>query len=64
MPEIDFTTLTDADLESLRLQVAAEQDRRVRLSRLPGQISAAVAEFLASGGDPTLLPSTSEIKES
>ena len=64
MPEIDFTTLIDTELESLRTQVTAEQDRRVRLSRLPAQISSAIDDFLASGGDPALLPCIPERKES
>lgn len=56
MPDIAYETLTDAELEQMRSQVAAEQERRVQLSRLPGQIEAAIGEYLEAGGDPRMLP--------
>lgn len=52
---MDLTTLTDADLDTLRTDVAIEQERRQALATIPAQINELKDKFLAGGGDPAEL---------
>lgn len=47
--------LTDEDLDTLRTDVAIEQERRQALATIPGQINVLKDKFLAGGGDPAEL---------
>lgn len=49
---MDLTTLTDDDLDALRVDVLNEQERRARLASIPVQISDLAARYIADGGDP------------
>ena len=52
----DLTTYTDDDLDTLRTDVATEQERRSNLDTLPTTIAALTATYLDGGGDPAMLP--------
>ena len=52
---LELTTLTDEELDTLRTDVAIEQERRQALATIPGQIADLEAKFLAGGGDPAEL---------
>lgn len=43
--------LTDADLEGLRNDVVAEQNRRVEVALLPHQIDVLIQKYVNQGGD-------------
>lgn len=49
---MDITTLTDEELESVRLEVLAEQERRQALATIPAQIQELTAKYVEGGGDP------------
>jgi hypothetical protein len=55
MPDVDLTTLSDDDLDALRVAVLTEQERRARVESLPGTIANLRREYLAAGGDPAAL---------
>lgn len=48
---MDLTTLTDEDLDALRIDVANEQERRQRLASAPEQVAQIAARFTEDGGD-------------
>lgn len=48
----DLTTLTDEQLDTLRVDVATEQEHRAALATIPGQIADLTARYVAGGGDP------------
>ena len=48
---MDYTTLTDKELEQTRIDVANEQERRQRLSALPEQVREFVLQYHEDGGD-------------
>lgn len=52
---MNIETLTDEELDTLRTDVAIEQERRQALATIPGQIADLEAKFLAGGGDPAEL---------
>lgn len=53
---MDFTTLTDQQLDEYRVAVLAEQERRDNLAQIPDQISELREKYVAGGGDPGDLP--------
>ena len=48
---MDYTTLTDQELDGERVAILNEQERRARLANAPGQISQIATAFIADGGD-------------
>ena len=54
---MDLTTLTDDDLDALRIDVLNEQERRARLALIPAQIAELTARYIEDGGDPADLQS-------
>lgn len=53
---MDLQALSDEDLDTLRVDVQTEQERRRDLATIPGQITDLTARYIAGGGDPTGLP--------
>lgn len=53
---MDLKTLTDEELDQLRVDVATEQERRQALATIPDQIVELREKFLAGGGKPEDLP--------
>lgn len=47
---MDFSTLTDEDLDTLRIDVLTEQERRANLTRIPEQTATLNATFLRAEG--------------
>ncbi|MBF4549220.1 hypothetical protein [Pseudoclavibacter sp. VKM Ac-2888] len=52
----DLKDLDDGHLESLRVDVLTEQERRANLAAIPAQMAALKQTFLDGGGDPADLP--------
>lgn len=52
---MDPTTLTDEDLDALRVDVLTEQERRANLERIPEQVAELCRTYREGGGDPTVL---------
>lgn len=50
---MDLRTLSDDDLDQMRRDVLAEQERRSKIAAIPEQITALRGQYLAAGGDPT-----------
>ena len=48
---MELTTLSDEELDTLRTDVAIEQERRQALATIPDQIVELREKFLAGGGD-------------
>lgn len=48
---MDVSTYTDDELESLRVAVATEQERRANLAAIPEQIALLARTFRDGGGD-------------
>lgn len=57
---MDLTTLTDEQLDQLRIDVAIEQERRAALATIPGQITDLATRYRAGGGDPADLTAAIE----
>ena len=55
MTDTELKTLSDDDLDALRIQVLNEQERRQRLSAIPTQVAQLAGQFVADGGDKTTL---------
>lgn len=53
--DFDLTTLTDEDLDALRVRVLTERERRANLSRIPDQVADLCRTYRDGGGDPTVL---------
>jgi hypothetical protein len=49
---MDYTTLTDEELDEHRIMVLSEQERRARLAAAPEQARVLAAAYEADGGDP------------
>lgn len=49
---MDLTTLTDDELDTLRRDVAAEQERRANLATIPSTVAELARTYAAGGGDP------------
>lgn len=52
---IDLKTMSNEELDALRRDVLAEQERRENLARIPDQITELKAKYVEGGGDPTKL---------
>lgn len=48
---MNLQDLTDTDLDTLRTDVAIEQERRQALATIPAQISDLAKKFVDGGGD-------------
>ena len=58
---MDYTSLTDKQLDAERIAIITEQERRQRLAAAPEQISQIATAFIADGGDiATLTDALSE----
>lgn len=53
---MNLENLTDEELDTLRTDVAIEQERRQAIATIPDQIAELREKFLAGGGDPSELP--------
>ena len=49
---MNLTTLTDEELDTLRTDVAIEQERRQAVATIPAQIRELTAKYVDGGGDP------------
>lgn len=52
---INLPTLTDEDLDTLRIGVLTEQERRQRMAAIPAQVAALATAYRDGGGDPDVL---------
>ncbi|MDN5585941.1 MAG: hypothetical protein L0G69_05180 [Brevibacterium sp.] len=52
---MNLTDLTDEDLESHRIGVLTEQERRAKINAIPEQITSLRDQYLAAGGDQAAL---------
>lgn len=52
---MDLTTMTDEDLDALRIRVLTEQERRVRLEGIPAQVEEAAVFWREAGRDTSEL---------
>lgn len=48
----ELSTLTDEQLDALRIEAATEQERRTRMRQVPLDIAASAKRFVEDGGDP------------
>ena len=48
--DIDLTTMTDEDLDGLRVQVLTEQERRANLAQIPATIQELADKYTEGGG--------------
>ena len=53
---MNLTELSDDDLDTLRMGVLTEQERRQARDQIPSQIADLTARFLEAGGNPADLP--------
>lgn len=53
--DFDLTTLTDDDLDSLRVDVLTERERRANLAQIPEQVADLCRTYRNGGGDPAVL---------
>lgn len=49
---MDLTTRTDAEISTLRQEIAAEQDRRRKVAQLPDDLANMARDAAAAGCDP------------
>ena len=49
--DFDLTTLTDDDLDALRVRVLTEQERRANLEQIPATIQDLATKYTEGGGD-------------
>ncbi|MCX8455343.1 hypothetical protein [Paenarthrobacter ureafaciens] len=49
---MDLKTMADEELETLRIGIAAEQERRYRLAAIPQQVDSLRAQYAVDGGNP------------
>jgi len=52
---MNLTELTDAELPDHLNAVLNEQERRARLARVPEQVAAMTAQYVADGGDKNII---------
>lgn len=50
-----ITTLTDTELDTLRIDVLNEQERRMSLATIPQTVVDLVARFIAGGGEQAVI---------
>lgn len=48
---MNLTTLTDDDLDALRVDVLTEQERRANMAQIPATIQELAAKYAEGGGD-------------
>ena len=48
--DIDLTTLTDEQLDELRVAILTEQERRANLAQIPATIQELAAKYTDGGG--------------
>lgn len=56
--DTELATLSDEELDALRVRVLSEQERRADLATIPTQILTLAEQYRAGGGDPALLTLT------
>ena len=49
--DFDLTTLTDDDLDALRVRVQTEQERRANLAQIPATIQELATKYTDGGGN-------------
>lgn len=52
---MDLSTLGDDELDDLRRDVLAEQERRAKVADLPDQLAAMTRDAVAAGCDPDVI---------
>lgn len=52
---MDLRTLTDDELDALRVDVLTEQERRDNLARIPEDIAVMAAKYREGGGEESAL---------
>lgn len=52
---MDYTQLSDEQLDQERIKILTEQERRANLAHIPEQISDLSRTYREGGGDPDLL---------
>jgi len=52
---MDITTLTDTELDALRVDVLNEQERRANLATIPATLATLAAQFIAGGGEQSAI---------
>lgn len=52
---MNLMDLTTEELETHRIDVLTEQERRAKINAIPEQITALRDQYLAAGGDPAAL---------
>lgn len=52
---MDYTTMSDEQLDQLRVRVLTEQERRANLTQIPEQVADLCRTYRDGGGDPTVL---------
>lgn len=55
MVELDLTTYNDDELNTLRIKVETEIERRNSIQRIPSTIADLRQQFITNGGDPALV---------
>ena len=48
---MNISTLTDTELDALRVDVLNEQERRANLATIPVTLATLAAQFIAGGGE-------------
>jgi len=48
---MDISTLTETELDALRVEVLNEQERRANLATIPQTVADLAARFIAGGGE-------------
>lgn len=52
---MDYSTLTDEQLDQQRIKIITEQERRMKLAQLPDQLAAMTRDAVAAGCDPATI---------
>lgn len=52
---MDLKTMADEELETLRIGIAAEQERRYRLAAIPQQVAQLATQYREGGGEQDAL---------
>jgi len=54
---MDYTSISDEDLDLHLNAIINEQERRKNIASIPGQIASLKQKFIEGGGDPVVLDS-------
>ena len=57
---MDYTVISDADLELHLNTIINEKERRANVARIPGEIASLKQKFIEGGGDPAVLEPAAE----